>query len=228
MRRPSPSQSPHPPRLRRATFSRLVGEGEHASHDRRRPSRPRRSHAGGRLAGSDPGAALPPAYRGVPGAGAAGLYGAHDRAAGRYASAVALHPRRRRAELHRLRQFPGPVRRTALVRASLVGARQQPRVLPHPHAAAEPDRHRAGGHAVAAEAAGRRLLPDGLLPPHHAVLRHRGLHLEADPQPHLGRHAHAARRGRAEELVPPLARAGILRPDHAGADLGLAICRHSR
>ena len=65
------------------------------------------------------------------------------------------------------------------------------------------------------------------LPADDPLLRHRRLHLEADPLAALGRRAEPSWRHRPEEPVRALSRRRLLGPDHGVAGLGLAICRHS-
>ena len=83
-------------------------------------------------------------------------------------------------------------------------------------------------HAVDPEAAARHLLSDGDFPADAVVLRHRRLHLEADPVADLGHHAVFHGPGRSKCLLRALARQARLGADRGVADLRLADISASR
>src|SRR5690606_19665723 len=114
------------------------------------------------------------------------LYGGDGAAIDRDTSAGILQCRRRTARFCGVRQFPGAFRRSELVTRFLECVEKQRHILLYSHACSKPDRHFAGSHAVPAEAAFCCLLPHGDLSPNAAVLRDRGLYLEADPVADLG------------------------------------------
>ena len=154
------------------------------------------------------------------------LFGRDDPAADRDPASLAIQHGRWSAGLCRSCQFPGSVRRRALGGRFLAGAEEQFRLLRHPHAGAEPARHRACRDAVDPQAQACHLLSHGDLPADDPVLRHRRFHLEADPLADLGHYAvlHGSRR--SEVPVRPLARQARIGADHGFADFRLAECRH--